>query len=45
MKLEALTKILILRQGNKYAHGTLVAIIQDVEEGEVNWAMWFAQKL
>jgi hypothetical protein len=45
MRLEALTKILILKQGNKYVHGTIVAIIQDVEEREVNWAMWFAQKL
>jgi hypothetical protein len=36
MKLEALTKILTFKQGNKYALGTLVAIIQTVEEREVN---------
>jgi hypothetical protein len=45
MKLEALTKILTFKQGNKYVPGTLVVVIQAVEEGEVNWALWFTQKL
>jgi hypothetical protein len=45
MKPEALTKILTFRQGNKYALGALIVDIQAIEEGEVNWAMWFAQKL
>ncbi len=36
MKLESLIEILTFRQGNKYAPGALVVIIQAIEEGEVN---------
>jgi hypothetical protein len=38
MRLEVLTEILVIRQGNKYAFGALVVVIQVVEEGEMNVA-------
>jgi len=36
MRLESLIEILTFRQGNKYAPGALVVVIQAIEEGEVN---------
>jgi hypothetical protein len=44
MKLETLIEILTFKQGSNHVPITLV-IIQAIKEGEVNWAMWFAQKL
>jgi hypothetical protein len=36
VRLATITEVIILKQGNKYALGTFVAIIQAIEEGIVN---------
>lgn len=45
MKLTTIMEVLTLKQGNKHVLDALVAIIQVVEEGTINWGAWFTQKL
>jgi hypothetical protein len=45
MMLTTIMEVLTLKQGNKHVLDALVAIIQVVEEGLVNWGTWFMQKL
>jgi hypothetical protein len=44
-KLTTIMEVLTFKQGNKHVLGALVAIIQVVEEGTINWGAWFSQKL
>jgi hypothetical protein len=41
-RLEALTKILTFRQGNRFALGYLIFVMLVVEKEPVNWATWFS---
>ncbi len=44
-KLETLTENMSFRQGNKFALSVLISMMLVVEKEEVNWAIWFSQKL
>jgi len=44
-RLETLTEITFLKEGNKFAPSALISIMLAVETKKVNWATWFSQKL
>jgi hypothetical protein len=44
-RLEALTKIMSFKQGNKFAPSALISTMLAIEKEKVNWASWVSQKL
>lgn len=44
-KLKSLTKIMSFKQGNKVALGVSISMMLVVEKEEMNWVIWFSQKL
>jgi hypothetical protein len=39
MKLEALTKIMAIQQGNKYVHSVLISILLAIKNEQFNWVV------